>query len=64
MAGLAEILSIIGGKKVKKMELDQEWVKLIVEARNIGIQKEEVSMFLKEQICINSLLETNNKKVD
>lgn len=44
------------------MELDQEWVKLIVEARDIGIQKEEVSMFLKEKMCINSLLETNNKR--
>ena len=39
---------------MKKIELDQEWVKLIAEARDIGIQKEEISMFLKEKVCINN----------
>ena len=32
------------------MELDQEWVQLIKEARKVGIQKEDISLFLKEKV--------------
>ena len=33
-----------------EVELDQEWVQLITEARKVGIQKEDISLFLKEKV--------------
>lgn len=29
-------------------ELDVEWMRLIIEAKNLGIQKEEIRQFLSE----------------
>ena len=43
-------------------ELDLEWVQLIKEAREIGIQKEEISLFLKEKVLVNQLVETNKER--
>lgn len=42
------------------VKLDQEWVQLITEARKVGIQKEEISIFLKEKGISEQLVETNN----
>ena len=51
MAGLPKIL---GGVKVtslvKKMdELDEEWVQLILEALEMGIDKEDIRAFLSKR---------------
>ncbi len=46
-----------------KVELDQEWVQLITEARKVGIQKEDISLFLKEKVIVNQLVvETNTER--
>lgn len=42
---------IVGGKNVKSVkskltELDQEWLQLIIEAKNLGIEKAEVLEYL------------------
>ena len=42
-------------------ELDFEWVQLIKEAREVGIQKEEISLFLKKNVCLDQLVETNKE---
>lgn len=44
-----------------KVELDQEWVKLISEAREVGIQKEAISLFLKEKVITDQLVETKKE---
>ncbi|MGE6379086.1 DNA-binding anti-repressor SinI [Peribacillus muralis] len=38
------------------MEMDQEWVELISEARSLGFKKEEISAFLKRR-CLELQLE-------
>ncbi len=45
-----------------ELVLDQEWVQLIKEAREIGIQKEEISLFLKEKVYVNQLTDTNKER--
>ncbi|WP_255264086.1 anti-repressor SinI family protein [Peribacillus butanolivorans] len=42
------------------VEVDQEWVKLISEARKLGLKKEEISAFLKKE-NLNRSLEENNE---
>ena len=42
------------------VEVDQEWVKLISEARRLGFKKEEISAFLKKE-NLNVSLEENNE---
>ncbi|MCO0595864.1 anti-repressor SinI family protein [Peribacillus butanolivorans] len=42
------------------VEVDQEWVKLISEARKLGLKKEEISAFLKKE-NLNVSLEENNE---
>ncbi|MFB6799699.1 anti-repressor SinI family protein [Peribacillus butanolivorans] len=42
------------------VEVDQEWVKLISEARKLGLKKEEISAFLKKE-NLNGSLEENNE---
>ncbi|MFD6439766.1 anti-repressor SinI family protein [Peribacillus sp. NPDC060186] len=42
-----------------KVEVDQEWVKLISEARKLGFKKEEISAFLKKENLNVSLKENN-----
>ncbi len=50
---------------MEKEELDQEWVQLIMEARNMGIQKEAISLFLNEAVTTNELVETTvERKID
>lgn len=44
------------------VKLDQEWVQLIIEARKVGIPKEEISIFLKEKGISEQLVETNNRE--
>lgn len=41
--------------------LDQEWVKLIAEARDIGIQKETISLYLKGKVFLQHPIQTSNK---
>ncbi|TKG98515.1 DNA-binding anti-repressor SinI [Peribacillus simplex] len=41
--------------------MDQEWVKLISEARSLGFKKEEISAFLKRKSLEVSLEENNGK---
>lgn len=45
-------------------KLDQEWVQLITEARNIGISQEAIFTFLKDPYCVEGLksmnMEANN----
>ncbi|GAB6257375.1 anti-repressor SinI family protein [Peribacillus sp. NPDC055009] len=43
------------------VEVDQEWVKLISEARSLGFKKEEISAFLKRE-SLEVTLEENNGK--
>ncbi|EKN62901.1 anti-repressor SinI family protein [Schinkia azotoformans] len=38
------------------MDIDEEWVKLIIEAKNIGLKLEEVRDFLK-----NGMKDRNNE---
>lgn len=33
----------------KEIKLDAEWIKLIIEAKNLGISKEEILSFFKEK---------------
>lgn len=47
---------------MREVKLDQEWVQLIAEARKIGIQKEAISLFLKETITMNHLVQTNTER--
>ncbi|MGG0284968.1 anti-repressor SinI family protein [Peribacillus butanolivorans] len=42
------------------VEVDQEWVKLISEARKLGFKKEEISAFFKKE-NLNVSLEENNE---
>lgn len=55
MAGLQKtILDILGGEIVRETknfagELDREWILLILEAKRLGIKKEEVRHFLKQE---------------
>ncbi|MFD4927384.1 anti-repressor SinI family protein [Peribacillus butanolivorans] len=42
------------------VEVDQEWVKLISEARKLGLKKEEISAFLKKE-NLNVSIEENNE---
>ncbi|MGG4153031.1 anti-repressor SinI family protein [Peribacillus muralis] len=41
------------------MEMDQEWVDLISEARSLGFKKEEISAFF-ERKCLELQLEERN----
>lgn len=34
---------------VELLELDEDWVELIIEAKNLGMQLEEVRVFLKTE---------------
>lgn len=45
-----------------KVELDKEWVQLITEAREVGIQKEAISLFLKENAITNQLVHKNKER--
>ncbi|MGE7763763.1 DNA-binding anti-repressor SinI [Peribacillus sp. NPDC096540] len=42
------------------MKVDQEWVKLIAEARKLGFKKEEISAFLQKE-NLNVSIEENNE---
>ncbi|WP_155645427.1 DNA-binding anti-repressor SinI [Peribacillus simplex] len=42
------------------MEIDQEWVDLISEARSLGFKKEEISAFF-ERKCLEVLLEESER---
>ena len=52
MAELPKIVHILGGYTVialdSEKELDQEWVELIKEARELGISIEEIKNFLNK----------------
>lgn len=37
---------MVGDKTIIKAELDNEWVQLVLEAKNLGIKKEEIRSFL------------------
>ncbi len=39
-------LFVVGDKTIIKAELDNEWVQLVLEAKNLGIEKEEIRSFL------------------
>ncbi|MFE5428471.1 anti-repressor SinI family protein [Peribacillus simplex] len=41
--------------------MDQEWVKLISEARSLGFKKEEISAFLKRESLEVSFKENDGK---
>jgi Anti-repressor SinI len=43
------------------VELDQEWVKLISEARSLGFKKEEISAFFKRE-SLEATFEENDGK--
>lgn len=43
------------------LELDLEWVELIKEARKVGIQKEDILLFLKEKMIPHQLVEINTE---
>lgn len=43
------------------VEMDQEWVKLISEAKGLGFKKEEISAFLKQE-SVEVTLEGNDGK--
>ena len=52
MAGLPKILIVFGRiicggeKTIIKTEPDCEWIQLVLEAKNLGIEKEEIRSFL------------------
>lgn len=46
---------------MSRKELDQEWVKLIAEARDIGISKETISLFLKGEVFLQHPIQISNK---
>lgn len=35
-----------GEKTIIRTELDNEWIQLVLEAKNLGIEKEEIRSFL------------------
>jgi hypothetical protein len=39
---------VVGEKTIIKTEPDHEWVQLVLEAKNLGIEKEEIRNFLLE----------------
>ena len=39
---------MVGEKTIIKTEPDHEWVQLVLEAKNLGIEKEEIRNFLLE----------------
>ncbi|MGG3476163.1 DNA-binding anti-repressor SinI [Peribacillus frigoritolerans] len=43
------------------VEMDQEWVKLISEARSLGFKKEEIIAFFKRE-SLEAILEENDGK--
>ncbi|WP_458353897.1 anti-repressor SinI family protein [Peribacillus frigoritolerans] len=43
------------------VEMDQEWVKLISEARSLGFKKEEISAFFKRE-SLEATIEENDGK--
>ncbi|MBX9954274.1 DNA-binding anti-repressor SinI [Peribacillus simplex] len=43
------------------MEIDQEWVKLISEARSLGFKKEEIIAFFKRE-SLEATFEDNDGK--
>jgi hypothetical protein len=45
MEGVEWMYKVDGGIK-----LDREWVKLIAEAKDLGIKKEEIQIFLKKEL--------------
>ena len=51
-AGLPKILIVFGGlfvvgeKTIIKTEPDNEWIELVLEAKRLGIEKEEIRSFL------------------
>jgi DNA-binding transcriptional regulator YhcF (GntR family) len=46
---------------VANVEMDQEWVKLISEARSLGFKKEEIIAFLKRE-SLEAIFEENDGK--
>jgi hypothetical protein len=60
MAGLPEIPSILGGKRMEKVSikmtenLDKEWVELIGSALELGISSAEIRDFLHNNGQISS----------
>ena len=44
-----------------KVEMDQEWVKLISEARRLGFKKEEIIAFFKRE-SLEATFEENDGK--
>ncbi|WP_364282852.1 DNA-binding anti-repressor SinI [Peribacillus frigoritolerans] len=43
------------------VEMDQEWVKLISEARSLGFEKEEIIAFFKRE-SLEAIFEENDGK--
>jgi hypothetical protein len=43
------------GKREKNKEFDIEWIQLILEAKNLGITKEEIQIFLQGQKLNNTI---------
>ncbi|MBN8202415.1 anti-repressor SinI family protein [Bacillus sp. NTK034] len=42
--------------KVQTEQLDQDWVQLIIEAKNLGIEKEELKRFFLENSAKEQLV--------
>ena len=66
MAGLSKILIVFGriicggGENNIKTEPDVEWIQLVLEAKNLGIEKEEIQSFLLELNSEKNLLSKNS----
>ncbi len=53
MAGLPEIHSILGGNGLADLIVDEEWIELMVQAKVLGLTKEEVLRFFEQKATEN-----------
>lgn len=53
MAGLPEIHSILGGIGLEDVTVYEEWIELMIQAKELGLTKEEVLHFLEQKAIEN-----------